>query len=1050
MAINPQAFNLRQFAQPGVSNRPMFRNAATPTAAQPIVPPQIDRSRSGIIGPLEKYLAENSIDPNIISGGEGDQTLAGGGGVRFAAPPPDVAAQPIVPPGVAPPVSDMRATAPHISPGVAPLAPPPETIQEPIVEEPTTPFGLDPAKDKADIEVLKRLADEATTSAVETGSITQGEGVVAAGEGSGQVDALNNLDTLQGQLKLLGLEKKYTEEDYNKKAKSILGLDQDEEDVPVWAAPLFLFGLELLKGEGPGDLLGDIGAAGAKAFPVLGAEVARRRKDRKDIGALAYQLQTADVAARTAAAKNVWERQKFYIEHNLNQRKALDESFTKMLDRYTKNYDGEQIAEFTFAMSDVLDTMGPVVGETINAASGRPYTQQEVLNWQVATLQSPMSRNLIAAAAQRESGLQPNIKLDSIDLPPDQGGGKMWYSPDAVWKYAKKNNKTQSQVMSEMVANPADYPNLVISQTKDFSNLDIKFQSIGGGFSQWVSVDKTKYDPENPDAAYTLLGEKVRTDRPDIKPFEYMDSQGKSHKVFIDFDALQDKNITDIRQAVNDPTITIYGAEDFSKFASGLSIETIYTENNKKAKAIFNKNAAMEFLQTPEGSQYKTIKDLLADKTNLTSLEEKGIITRLPGEIASGDVERVAKISPDGSIVLIDAPAGGSGELIAGLESAVAQKDHTAVRGALIQLHGVAYEIENILQANPNLMATRGTDWLGSLASALRLAKMPFNAGKTNQYFSQLKSAKDRSGVARDQSVIDSVQNALSDSSFEKWGITNKAERQRIRSFLTEAAFALASAREGGKLTDNDVKAAFATLGWDGTSWTGTPEEMMTGLESAATSQTNNYLAKYATFMTDETLATGETIGIFENILREHYKSLGTGTRKTTELGRRINAALEAAPGETAEEKWANIPEGTFFRFDVRTGSKIPSLIEQQAAVGEQSPVITANVGRDNLILYNRKAIVNGQIEIPTSIKGNDMATVLNAFKSDTDILVPPTSLDVYYQGLVDENILSKTTSNTGEVDYTLNPLKAGDEATRRLMAEINAFEEWAKINLWK
>jgi hypothetical protein len=309
MAINPQQFNLRQFAQPGVSNRPMFQQAApvnTQTAAQPIVPPQVDPSRGGIIGPLEKYLAENSIDSSVISGGAGVETLAGGEGTaRFGGRP------------------------------VITGAPPPEILQKeaPVEEAPVPgPMGIRPGEVpetvQENINSVRRAATDAAQVAVESGKVSEPEAITQVAEGEQRVEALTSdpdLDTFEGQLEaVLGAKgKQYTQDDYNEKAKSILGLDQGEEDVPVWAAPLFLFGLELLKGEGPGDLLGDIGAAGTKAFPVLGAELARRRKDRKDVGLLAHQLQTADVATRTAALDRLWKRQQWLYVVNLQHLQIL-------------------------------------------------------------------------------------------------------------------------------------------------------------------------------------------------------------------------------------------------------------------------------------------------------------------------------------------------------------------------------------------------------------------------------------------------------------------------------------------------------------------------------------------------------------------------------------------------------------------------------------------------------------------------------------------------------------------------------------------------------
>jgi hypothetical protein len=92
-------------------------------------------------------------------------------------------------------------------------------------------------------------------------------------------------------------------------------------------------------------------------------------------------------------------------------------------------------------------------------------------------------------------------------------------------------------------------------------------------------------------------------------------------------------------------------------------------------------------------------------------------------------------------------------------------------------------------------------------------------------------------------------------------------------------AFALASTREGGKLTDNDVKNALATLGWDDGSFSQTPEAVLGTLRGAVKDASNSYfeaavlgmsepeLAKHA-----EKVAAGEG-DVVEQLLRRFAKA---------------------------------------------------------------------------------------------------------------------------------------------------------------------------------
>ena len=81
--------------------------------------------------------------------------------------------------------------------------------------------------------------------------------------------------------------------------------------------------------------------------------------------------------------------------------------------------------------------------------------------------------------------------------------------------------------------------------------------------------------------------------------------------------------------------------------------------------------------------------------------------------------------------------------------------------------------------------------------------------------------------------------------------IDTQAKRSQVESMFVNLAFALASTREGGKLTDNDVKNALITLGWTGNSWTQTPEAIVATLKNSIKEATNDYVAGALIGMSD-------------------------------------------------------------------------------------------------------------------------------------------------------------------------------------------------------
>ena len=131
--------------------------------------------------------------------------------------------------------------------------------------------------------------------------------------------------------------------------------------------------------------------------------------------------------------------------------------------------------------------------------------------------------------------------------------------------------------------------------------------------------------------------------------------------------------------------------------------------------------------------------------------------------------------------------------------------------------------------------------------------------------------------------------NAFSNSNFDKflsaqgWSGT-EAQRGAIKSVFISLAFDLASAREGGKLTDNDVKNALETLGWDGSSWTQSPKAVLARMTRAAQTANEKLYTNMVSRMAPEerqklrermkvTPENPRPIGVVEKILRDDIET---------------------------------------------------------------------------------------------------------------------------------------------------------------------------------
>ena len=174
---------------------------------------------------------------------------------------------------------------------------------------------LPPSVNKEDAKKIQEAVAAAGHHVTAKGEVSPEVANAAAEKGDVALRAvLDAEDNFENQIKAVttgGNLEGATSKNYNELAKEYLGLDKDEPDIPEWAAPIFLFGLNLMKAPvstatrdtGLGGLLADIGKAGEVGFASFATERARKRKERLAIGQMALDLKKSDDATRVSAAK---------------------------------------------------------------------------------------------------------------------------------------------------------------------------------------------------------------------------------------------------------------------------------------------------------------------------------------------------------------------------------------------------------------------------------------------------------------------------------------------------------------------------------------------------------------------------------------------------------------------------------------------------------------------------------------------------------------------------------------------------------------------------
>ena len=253
---------------------------------------------------------------------------------------------------------------------------------------------------------------------------------------------------------------------------------------------------------------------------------------------------------------------------------------------------------------------------------------------------------------------------------------------------------------------------------------------------------------------------------------------------------------------------------------------------------------------------------------------------------------------------------------------------------------------------------------------------------------------------------------------------------------------------------------AFDTLGWDGTSWTATPESLLTGMAAASNNQSEGYMTKWGANHDPKMVeidAKGGP-GLIEQMLFKDLEMRGSG-RRFTEIGRRYNKALlRDQEGELIldEDGKPQFSPQFSLRFDARNISTEAQreALREQAATPEYSTAVvsTGDIGKYNEAIVDAR----GNIALPNYVGDLDMRPMIETFTTTGGVIVPPVSLDAFKRDLEQKGII--TIAPNGALAFVKNDLAnknvmdlskmTGEDGIR--YQQMEGFIDWAQKNLWK
>tara|TARA_A100001391_G_scaffold205392_1_gene205636 strand:+ start:2768 stop:5911 length:3144 start_codon:yes stop_codon:yes gene_type:complete len=704
---------------------------------------------------------------------------------------------------------------------------------------------------------------------------------------------INNESDFQSLLKALGPGNITDYTKYNEQAKKLLGIPEEKSDVPDWAAPMFLFGLKLMQGpvtskqqgadsRGVSGLLSDVGAAAETGFAYFAQERARGEKRRARIASLSMQLGQADASRK----KLILDAYKLRAQNKLNLEKFAATRHDKLIDQLIRMYPGES-PESTKAravgVNGINDAIAGLVkrGVDINKA-----------------MKSPGVRSLIFGHAVNEASRMPTKSdIKTIKF----FGNDHSYSPKALRAAMVKYNKANpnKKIDDEIIMlgkilgkdpDVSDYMNLVVgggdpskdiefsSRTRVDKNGDTWTDSIlrnRAGLRAYIEEFEQKHGkPPSSDqiANNSWRFEKVMKStlagNAKLSQGSYTAESGEVINYTYNSAALKSsgKTLSEVLdQARKNPDSVkniIQVNEDLKNFVPEYSVITVGVGGGNTQRFMYDKNALRKAyrdkkinLPSETDGVVTTVDPIIDQMINL------GIGRYVGKPIVPQKKPTTANfVGADGSVMSVTGP-----DAVADMQKFYSKKaiEQFKQQGVgLNQLHRLSYNIRALLRPEDPVegqrVASRLTPLARFLESGQRLFKGYWRDSTSGGTTSQMRSlSSGRVGQirignqtiasnlsSRGRELVNDALNGMANNSGLMFGgvaIDTDVKRSQVSSMFVNLAFALASAREGGKLTDNDVKNALKTLGWDEGSFTQTPEQILGTLEVAVRDASDRY-----------------------------------------------------------------------------------------------------------------------------------------------------------------------------------------------------------------
>jgi len=738
-------------------------------------------------------------------------------------------------------------------------------------------------------------ADKAAESKIaESKGATDADANAAKANAANLASSLLNADKdpdMAALIKALG-PSEINYDNWKEESKKLLGVDEDEADVPDWAAPMFLFGLNLMKGpvssktgqQGFGGLLADIGAAGEKGFAFFATERARKRKEKAQVATLAMELQSADAARK----KLILDTYKAKAKADLDLDKAASSAYNDSINRVINLVPAGQEEKRALGIA----AFGEQYRELLRAG----VTEKQLLH--------PTTQLLLESYAAKQMGITKTpVKLDSMKF----GGIDLNFSrPDlesARAKFNKANPQNQIGTMTEFLSKiiakdplVQNYQSLVIGQRADnvtsstLNSVNADGENITeviitkeGAREQWFAdnpappatasqAEKDAYAAKVKTATPTwrFITETRLTDKPNYTERSFINKDGTQTKFYINEAAFGARRRSNPNLTLQDvllnpekyPKILGGKIKDYSKLQPNMATVTVGTGDKTKRVFSYDKTA---YGQAIASGKIDPSRDNILEKMielGIGGFAGKQFSTQTPTTMTVVDV--------DGSV--ISATGDDAEAMIAGFGTKQAEEQWRGRSLGLVNLNRLAHQIKPLLMdERGQYIASTVTDFGNFLESGARILSnvvgISDEKGQTriNNQWQKLANGTVNSIKIGSQRIIselsDEGQRELQKGLkvirsgsliFGGQAIQDKATRARAESMFVNLAFALASAREGGKLTDNDVKNALLTLGWDGSSFAQTPEAILTTLRGAVQDANNSYFEEAVFRMTDK------------------------------------------------------------------------------------------------------------------------------------------------------------------------------------------------------